>query len=256
MARQKQLEDELCALRVTLENEIKTKLELCLEPASDVSLDIPIMKKVEEEAGLFLTSDNVSSIDLPEEEKSEISDLSCCTPMEDVLMNSFLLSLHTTVPDKCLPILVASFYSQHIIPAAARLIYRQELIVKKTKWKKIGTFLMEMAEAKMISLFEEKPGVQQIWAVNRLHDDLLNFDPSVFMLPPTEEEDVEDAIVGKKKPKPLFAVPTTGPKKILIEMKVIRGNKNVTTISNLENFGIALDDGLRKDMAKKFRLIP
>ena len=32
----------------------------------------------------------------------------------------------------------------------------------------------------------------------------------------------------------------------------VRGNKNLTVISNLENFGITLNEALRKDLAKRF----
>lgn len=47
-------------------------------------------------------------------------------------------------------------------------------------------------------------------------------------------------------------MPTKGSKVILIKLSKVRGNKNVTTIHNLENFGIALDEALKKEMAKRF----
>lgn len=48
------------------------------------------------------------------------------------------------------------------------------------------------------------------------------------------------------------SLPKKGVKVITVMAKKVRGNKNVTTIHNLENFGIRLDAALRKEMAKRF----
>lgn len=50
----------------------------------------------------------------------------------------------------------------------------------------------------------------------------------------------------------MYTVPTKGSKVVLIKLAKVRGNKNVTTISNLQSFGIVLDEELRKALARRF----
>ena len=66
--------------------------------------------------------------------------------MDEALVRSFLLALHTTVEDPSLPMLVSTLSAQHVMPAFRRLTQApDELNIKQTKWKKLGEFLADMA---------------------------------------------------------------------------------------------------------------
>lgn len=54
-------------------------------------------------------------------------------PMEQVLADSVLLSLATTMKNVPLPILMSNFYAQHVLPASERLKYGVPLNVKETR---------------------------------------------------------------------------------------------------------------------------
>lgn len=73
---------------------------------------------------------------------------------------------------------------------------------------------------------------------------------------PTHTDEAESANKGAAgasgKAPPLWKVPTKGAKVIVIKLTRRSGNKNVTVISNLENFGIRLTDEIKKDIAKRF----
>jgi translation initiation factor 1 (eIF-1/SUI1) len=154
---------------------------------------------------------------------------------------------------QALPMLVSNLMGQHIKPASQTLKGSPDLNVKQTTFKKIGKFL-EKAEADgLIKLEMEKAGVQKLVSVNRLQSELVSFDVEGHTAP---EEVVEDvyAISGHANAENKWQgkLPTKGTKSITIKQQKVRGNKNITVISNLEGFGIKLDRATKQEMTKKF----
>eukprot|EP00050_Salpingoeca_kvevrii_P017519 m.65880 g.65880 ORF g.65880 m.65880 type:complete len:600 (+) comp7597_c0_seq1:412-2211(+) len=174
---------------------------------------------------------------------------------DELLLNSLLLALQTTLSNqKELPLLVSSVYAQHILPAAKRLAPHDALNVKQTKHKKIGAFLAAMAADGLLDITEEKKGVQMLAKFNTLHDTLLNFDAEEHLPAPalSDSGDADPASAAGKSAGASYVVPKSGSKLISIQVKKVRGNKNVTLVENLTNFGIALDEAFRKELARRF----
>lgn len=179
--------------------------------------------------------------------------------MDEVLELAFVLALCTTATNSELPMLVSKFYSQHMLPAShavARAIDgAPELKVKQTRYKKIGVFLEAMAKNGSIAVITEKAGVQKVVSVDRTHSNLIGFNVDRFAVPdPDNSAGADFAVAGHDNPGNLWqgAVPKRGTKLVTIHQKKVRGNKNVTVIENLSNFGIRLDDPMRKELAKHF----
>jgi len=173
--------------------------------------------------------------------------------MDEVLYRGFLLALRISCEDTALPMLISAFYAHHIKPACQLLKGNPDLAIKQTKHKKISVFLEAMAKDGIIYLNTVKEGVVQITAVDRNHDEVYKFDADAFLEPVIEAEATHDVVSrGNSENKWQGALPKRGVKVVTIMGKKVRGNKNVTTIANLENFGIRLDGAVRKEMSKRF----
>lgn len=175
--------------------------------------------------------------------------------MDDLLTQSFLLALQTTVSQKNLPMLAATLYAQHVLPAS-RLLRGPQLNVKYTQWKKLGVFLESMARAGLIVMEIEKAGVDRIVSFDHGHSLLLSYDPSDDYIPVDSDEKHNSDFDAKLNASGTVSwdgtLPKRGAKKIEVLLKKVRGNKNITQVSRLGNFGIKLDSGLQKEMKLRF----
>jgi hypothetical protein len=176
--------------------------------------------------------------------------------LEEVLQRALIVALQETVKDSDLPMLTLTLSAQHIKPAVERLHDAPEggVQIKKTKWKKLSTFLEEMQTAGLLQLREEKMGVHALTAIDRSHSLMLDYYPEAWFKPEEEPEEVGEGFrvsAGARERGSHFRLPTKGSKKLQVQMRRIR-NKNVTIVAGPDRFGIELDDNLRRDLAKKF----
>lgn len=166
--------------------------------------------------------------------------------MDDVLQWAFLLALREGVKDSHLPLLVSTFYAQHMLPAARRLRYGVELQMKQTSYKKMAPFLKAMQTSGIIQVVDVKAGVQHLVSIDRLHSDYISFDTYAHVA-----DETSSTTGASRASEQQWTLPKSGSKKIMIAPKK-RGNKHVTVVRYLGRFGLPLDDQLRKDLAKKF----
>ena len=108
-------------------------------------------------------------------------------------------------------------------------------------------FLEELRDAGLLRLATEKAGVDRITAVDLRHPMLSEVDPREY--PEVEEDDGGAAV--DDVPKWQGQMPKKGSKKVEVK-QVKRKQKNVTQVSNLENFGIELDERLKRAIARHF----
>ena len=90
----------------------------------------------------------------------------------ELLHHCFLAALkgggERKVRDKDLPMLANVFYSDYMLPARPE---GTTLEIKRTSYKKLHPFLAEAAGKGLIQTRETSPGVIQLTAVNRSHDE-------------------------------------------------------------------------------------
>ncbi|CAH8513284.1 unnamed protein product [Dicrocoelium dendriticum] len=93
---------------------------------------------------------------------------------------------------------VSVFYSQHVLPQKPSSI---QLDIKKTSFKKVGTFLKVMEDDGLISLLQVKPGVYTLKSISRDHSSLQDVQPFVT-------DDSTGASSQKSWPPGYFGPPT------------------------------------------------
>lgn len=114
-------------------------------------------------------TDIVESLTLQEEPAAPVEKLP-----DDILKAAFLNSLKLHGKKLTLPLLTSTFYPQYIQPALA-----SPIDIKKTSYKKVGTFFKQMASEGFIAIMEENKGIEKIYSVNLEHPELLGFRPTV-----------------------------------------------------------------------------
>lgn len=102
--------------------------------------------------------------------------------LDDILKDAFLSACKYKGKDLSLPILTSVFYRTYVLPEAKCAIE-----IKQTKFKKVSTFLKEMADLGFIVVREETKGVDKIYSIDFEHPDLVNF------IPKTSSEVNEDS---------------------------------------------------------------
>ena len=191
----------------------------------------------------------VDDLEVEEEVEVEVEE-EVGVSQDDLLVLAFLQALHDTVSNKDLPLLVSSLMAQHISPACRRL--GVEVNVKKTKYRKLGTFLGAMAETGLVKIAELKKGVQQLVSVDRAHTIYLSHDNEAHLAASALAEDAAAAAARRKGPTPKpWTMPKSGSRKIEVSTRR-RGNKFVVAVRYLAHFGLPLDDTLRREAGKKF----
>ena len=104
------------------------------------------------------TGDERGDDELSEEEANQAMDdgeqMDTDAMSQDELLNlAFLMALKKSVKDSKLPMLVSEFSANHLLPCRP---VGTTLDVKKTSFKKIGKFLVAMADEKHIRLQDQK----------------------------------------------------------------------------------------------------
>eukprot|EP00123_Amoebidium_parasiticum_P001644 comp12794_c0_seq1/m.7935 comp12794_c0_seq1/g.7935 ORF comp12794_c0_seq1/g.7935 comp12794_c0_seq1/m.7935 type:complete len:586 (-) comp12794_c0_seq1:136-1893(-) len=112
-----------------------------------------------------------------EEEKQEIDP-------DTLLRLCFLTAIKSSVKDNMLPLLASSFYAQHLLPARPP---GTTLDIKKTSYKKLSKYLLEMQKEGLVKIKEQSKGVEVITDINRAHPDIKG-----FVVPKYDTGDDED----------------------------------------------------------------
>ncbi|XP_075214113.1 eukaryotic translation initiation factor 2D [Lycorma delicatula] len=107
--------------------------------------------------------------------------------MNELLMYCFLKSLKTSVKKSTFPLLVSTFYRQHILAACPP---GKNVDIKKTKYKKLSNFLNEVEKTGIIKLEMLSKGVQSISFVAFDHSLIKEFDSRFFDLANSDKEEL------------------------------------------------------------------
>uniref|UniRef100_H2YWQ6 SUI1 domain-containing protein n=1 Tax=Ciona savignyi TaxID=51511 RepID=H2YWQ6_CIOSA len=123
--------------------------------------------------------------------------------MDELLHVSFMTAIKSNVKDNQLPILAMSITVLHVLPCCPSGV---NLEIKKTKHKKLGKYLKEVAATGLIEVKELTKGNDNIVQINRSHPDYCAFKP-VKKEKPTEEindknTEVQFGVVTQKKYEP------------------------------------------------------
>ena len=115
--------------------------------------------------------DDTVNVALVVEEETEIDSE---PDFDAILESAFLRACKTMNPKKTeFPLLTSNFFRTFIIPNCPPKC--SNLDVKKTKWKKLSKFLAEQQTEGLITLKEQKKGVETITAINQEHPKLISF---------------------------------------------------------------------------------
>lgn len=146
--------------------------------AEDVSKMSDLFKAeitINNEADNFIVKSNEAS-SANTENVSDISNLTCDSiaenSMEDLLQYCFYKSLVTSAKKTPLPLLTNVFYKVHMMN-----VYPQgsQIDIKKSKYKKLSTFLEEMAQSKVITLEQNANGIHKITKIDHSHISVREF---------------------------------------------------------------------------------
>ena len=96
--------------------------------------------------------------------------------MNNLIESAFLQALKTTAKKLELPLLTSTFFRQHMVPACPTEI-GGPIDLKKSSYKKLTKFLLKMMEEKIITVKEQKKGVEVITEVNYIHEKVLKYRP-------------------------------------------------------------------------------
>lgn len=143
---------------------------------------------------------------------------------DDLLQRAFYTCLKRDGKSLQLPLLTSTFYRKHVLPAS-----EQPIDLKKTSYKKLSKFLLEMAANRFITVKEEQKGIEKISQVNLSHPDLIDFIPKPA---------VKDDSVDKKNN--LFVTEMT-------ELYLVTDE----TAKFFATFNVANGDGLESSQIKK-----
>lgn len=91
---------------------------------------------------------------------------------DKLLQSAFYTALKRDGKSLTLPLLTSTFYRRHVLPAS-----EHPIDLKKTSYKKLSKFLLEMAANRFITVKEEQKGIEKITQVNLTHPDLVEFIP-------------------------------------------------------------------------------
>ncbi|XP_035892486.1 eukaryotic translation initiation factor 2D [Anopheles stephensi] len=102
---------------------------------------------------------------------------------DDLIKGAFLNALKLHGKKIPLPLLTSTFYPQYVQPEIP-----EGIEMKKSSFKKVGTFLKRMAEEGLIEIKEEKKGIEKVTALNLEHPDVLSFYPYKVSKATSEQE--------------------------------------------------------------------
>ena len=133
-------------------------------------------------------SENESETDIQESDPRSPEEI-----MDELIQNAFLQALKTTATEKKLelPALTSSFYRQHMLPACPSEI-GGPIDIKKSSFKKLGKFLNKMVDEKIITIKEQKKGVEVIASIDYNHEKVSCFRPVKIQAPESSKQDNDD----------------------------------------------------------------
>jgi len=113
--------------------------------------------------------------------------------MDELIENAFLQALKTTANAKKLelPVLTSNFYRLHMVPACPSEI-GGPIDIKKSSYKKLGKFLSKMVDEKIITVKEQKKGVEVIATIDYNHEKVSMFRPVKIQAPDSNKQDHDD----------------------------------------------------------------
>ncbi|XP_053670493.1 eukaryotic translation initiation factor 2D [Anopheles nili] len=122
---------------------------------------------------------------------------------DDLIKGAFLNALKLHGKKVALPMLTSTFYPQYVQPEIP-----EGIEMKKTSFKKVGTFLKQMADEGLIEIKEEKKGIEKVTSLNLEHPDVLSFYPYKTTKPSVDQES-GGAVSAESSSNPLLLTQMT-----------------------------------------------
>ncbi|XP_058065068.1 eukaryotic translation initiation factor 2D-like [Anopheles bellator] len=102
---------------------------------------------------------------------------------DDLIRGALLNALKLHGKKITLPLLTSTFYPQYVQPEIP-----EGVEMKKSTFKKVGTFFKRMAEEGLLKIEEEKKGIEKVTALNLDHPAVLSFYPYKAVAKVSEQE--------------------------------------------------------------------
>uniref|UniRef100_A0A182QHK2 Uncharacterized protein n=1 Tax=Anopheles farauti TaxID=69004 RepID=A0A182QHK2_9DIPT len=123
---------------------------------------------------------------------------------DDLIKGAFLNALKLHGKKITLPLLTSTFYPQYVQPEIP-----EGVEMKKSSYKKVGTFLKKMADDGIIEIKEEKKGIEKVTALNLEHPDVLSFYPYRATKAASDQEANGGSAAGGATSNPLLLTQMT-----------------------------------------------
>uniref|UniRef100_A0A182PQX3 SUI1 domain-containing protein n=1 Tax=Anopheles epiroticus TaxID=199890 RepID=A0A182PQX3_9DIPT len=102
---------------------------------------------------------------------------------DDLIKGALLNAIKLHGKKIALPMLTSTFYPQYVQPEIP-----EGIEMKKSSYKKVGTFFKQMAEEGLLEIKEEKKGIEKVTALSLEHPDVLSFYPYKAAKVSTEQD--------------------------------------------------------------------
>ncbi|XP_062564378.1 eukaryotic translation initiation factor 2D [Armigeres subalbatus] len=194
------------------------------DPKQEKKVEHLAEKLVEVDVNREETEENGEQDGEPEEESQ---------PNPDKLIKAaFLNAIKLQGKKITLPILTSTFYPQYVQPELP-----EGIEMKRSSYKKVGTFLKIMANEGLIQIKEEKKGIEKIVSINLEHPDVMSFYPYKISKP----EDPEASTVDQNNSTPLLLTK-------MVEMYAV----NEATEKLFGSVGVALGKSLDATQVRNY----
>ncbi|XP_018326001.1 eukaryotic translation initiation factor 2D isoform X2 [Agrilus planipennis] len=167
----------------------------------------------------------------PIDECNKISE--SITAMDRLLKNCFFSCIKFSKNIQ-LPILTSTFYKTCVVPFCPEDL---SLDIKKSSYKKLSSFLKEMAELGIITLQEKQPGVDEIVDINHTHLLVQSFEGSKLKVEQVKDKQpvIEEALTVTAAVLPIFSDFNLKKGSVLQKSEVRSYIKEYVKLHNLQN---------------------
>lgn len=169
---------------------------------------------------------------LQEDDQDEESEEEAQPDPDKLIRSAFLNAIKLQGKKIPLPILTSTFYPQYVQPELP-----EGIEMKRSSYKKVGTFLKEMAKDGVIQIKEEKKGIEKIVSINLEHPDVVSFYPYKMKKP----DDAEVSSADQSASTPLLLTK-------MVEMYAV----NEVTEKLFGSLGVAVGKALDETQVRNY----
>uniref|UniRef100_A0A182JXY4 SUI1 domain-containing protein n=1 Tax=Anopheles christyi TaxID=43041 RepID=A0A182JXY4_9DIPT len=173
------------------------------EKIDPVEVSVKQVAKTLENTALTDKPEQDSDGDGSDDEQQESEEEEKPPSPDDLIKGAFLNALKLHGKKITLPLLTSTFYPQYVQPEIP-----EGIEMKKSSYKKVGTFFKQMAEEGLLEIKEEKKGIEKVTSLNLEHPDVLSFYP-YKVSKATAEQEVSGPVSSGTASNPLLLTQMT-----------------------------------------------